>query len=343
MVAVSAGELLIVHTDADGVDVGVLGRSSLNVAFGDDENDFELKCPSGTSIEAGSYVYVEGTEWGGVVDAANPDTASGTVKYTGRSWHGILSGKVLLPPQGSDHMVLEGDANACLAEIVEATGVGALFSVPEEPSGIAVDYEVPRFADAWSAVVRMLASANATPMLSFDGSHVTLWAEEAYDGSGEEWDADKADVSMKISYRPVNHLVCAGEGELGDRVVVHLYADEDGNVSRTQSLFGIDEVAELYDFTLADEAQLIEDGTERLAGMQDADTCSVTVNEGGYRINDTVIANDPSTGCSVTARVSKIIADVKDGYASLSYKAGDVLVSSPSAFSRRIATRSARR
>lgn len=55
--------------------------------------------------------------------------------------------------------------------------------------------------------------------------------------------------TMDDNKRGVNHLVCLGKGELKDRLVIHLYVDEKGNVGQTQYYRGIDEIEETYPVT----------------------------------------------------------------------------------------------
>lgn len=322
----SADGLDIVLADPDGRDVGVLDGCTLETSYGvsdNSTNDFVLTCPEGTVVTAGSRVYVEGGEYGGIADGADYDTGERTVRYRGRSWHGVLAGKVLCPPEGSSHLELEGDANACIGEIVSMAGLDGLFRAAPGESGIRVSYRFARFVDAWRGLAAMLESAGARPRVSFDGTRVTVGAEPVASIAGEEWDADTSDVSMSVSWRPVNHLVCAGEGESQERAVVHLYADEDGNVSQTQTLFGADERAELYSYTTADEDQLVENGTERLLELQEEDACSVVVGAGAYGIGDFAIANNPTTGESVIAPIVDITATVKNGCVSIDYSAGE--------------------
>ena len=58
--------------------------------------------------------------------------------------------------------------------------------------------------------------------------------------------------------------MCLGKGELAQRTVIDLYADESGNVSKTQSMFGIDEVERAYDYSSAEDADLEQEGIKRL-------------------------------------------------------------------------------
>lgn len=79
-------------------DMGILKNPDLDLAFGGDENNFE--CTVGIKdhcCEDGFYIYAEGTEYGGIVDAIKIDSADDTVTYSGRTWHGMLSSKMIEP------------------------------------------------------------------------------------------------------------------------------------------------------------------------------------------------------------------------------------------------------
>lgn len=89
-------ELIFANHDRE--DVGILKNPELDLAFGGDENNFE--CTVGIDdhcCEDGFYIYAEGTEYGGIVDAIKIDSADDTVTYSGRTWHGMLASKMIEP------------------------------------------------------------------------------------------------------------------------------------------------------------------------------------------------------------------------------------------------------
>ncbi len=92
----------LIFTNAKKVDQGVLLAYSLDMSFGEDvnENDFELTIGSTeTMLEDNSVIYIEGTEYGGIVDGMKSNTASETLTHIGRTWHGILNSKVIQPDE----------------------------------------------------------------------------------------------------------------------------------------------------------------------------------------------------------------------------------------------------
>ena len=318
----------IVVTDAGEGLPAILHGCKLDVEFGDSgANNLVLTvdAASGQRVAHGALVYVEGTEYGGVVDSSESDSAAGTIKYAGRSWHGMLAGKVVLPPTGSVRRHASGDANSCLLELVSLLGLGGVMTAPASASGLEVDYDYPRFCDGYSGARGMLASAGARLAVSYDpalGMAVLSAAPARAWAAGP--DSNSASVRVRRVHRCVNHLVSLGEGTGTSRVVRHDYADADGNVSQVQTLFGADEIAETYDYSNADAERLAESAPQRLRDRQDRGSMKADLEHGeGYAVGDTVTATDADTGDEITIPVGTIIAVATDDSISVEYRAGD--------------------
>lgn len=308
----------------DGADLGSTSDFTLDLSFGDSGNNFTLACPS-LPISYGCVIAVEGTEWAGVVDSSEDSLEGGvsTTTWSGRTFHGVLVGKVLCPPSGQDYLTVSGDANDCLRSLVARVGLSGFVEVADGKAGIDVRYTFDRYCDAYTGIRKMLAASGARLMIRREDGRTLMWAEAA-ESHGDGIDSDLLDFDATRVTRPVNHLVCAGTGELADRTVVHLYADAHGNVSQTQTLFGADEVCELFDYSSADHDKLVEDGTKKLQGYQSQGSVDVTVHDGlTLYVGDTVTAANHDTGRTVTATVNKKIVKVSGGVASVSYEVGD--------------------
>ena len=80
--------VLVVH-DPERGDLRELLDFELDLAFGSDENAFELTCAEGLAPAEGQVVFVDGSEYGGIVDETSYDAgrdATGTVTCKGRTW-----------------------------------------------------------------------------------------------------------------------------------------------------------------------------------------------------------------------------------------------------------------
>lgn len=315
--------MVLVVYDSKLGNVRELQDFELDLAFGSDENSFELTCAADAAPREGQFAYIDGGEYGGVVDEASYDAgrdAAGTVTCKGRTWHGILAGKRLLPNSGSGYLSVSGKAGAVLASLISRMGLQAVFSAASDDA--AVSYAFDRFTDGYSGL-KALAKANGRKLaMRRKGSKVELSLPPVVDYANKV-DSDLLDFTLTSVHRCVNHLVCAGTGELENRAVVHFYADAKGNVSHKQTLFGVDEIAALYDYSNADEAKLEEDGRKKLKEYQTQGSVEVDAHEDiDVDVGDVISARDNAHGRTVAATVAKKVVKVSRGVATYSYEVG---------------------
>ena len=324
----------LIVTDQNRADMAAVEDYEMDLAFGDTEQSFEVTFET-PRLAAGAYLYLDGTEYGGVVDGIKADTTSTMgITYTGRTWHGVLAGKVVRPPSGADYRTFAGDANAAIADIISHTGLGALFTARAAASGYTVNYQYARYIDAYTALKAMLASVGCVLAMQRHDGTVELWAEP-YATITDEVDSDLMDFTSESTARVANHLVCLGSGELRNRTVLDLYANASGTVSTTQTFTGVDEVAEVYDYASADAATLLEEGTKRLKDMQVGGTIDVDVNgEQGWRVGDHVTSANNKANIIVSTVVTKKIVKVSDGVLVVHYEMGDATRTSAAAAQR---------
>lgn len=315
--------MVVVVYDSKLGNVRELQDFELDLAFGSDENSFELTCAADLAPREGQFAYIDATEYGGVVDEAGYEAgrdASGLATCKGRTWHGILAGKRLVPDSGSGYLSVSGKAGDALASLIGRMGLSGLFTAAADDS--AVSYTFDRFCDAYSGL-KALAKANGRKLaMRRKGSKVELSLPPAVDYA-DKVDSDLLDFTLTSVHRCVNHLVCAGTGELEDRAVVHFYADAAGNVSHKQTLFGVDEIAALYDYGNADEAKLEEDGRKKLAEYQTQGSVEVDAHDDiDVDVGDVISARDNAHGRTVSAEVAKKIVKVSRGTATYGYEVG---------------------
>ena len=316
----------LIATDASHRDLLAIRDCTLDLAFGEDENDFELAVhDSDVRLEAGAFVYVDGTEYGGIIDLTGGSLESNvpTVTYEGRTWHGLLASRVIQPPSGQDYRTVSGDATDCIQQVIDHIGLsGVMTTSPARASGLTVSsYKFDRYTDAYTGIRKMLESCGGKLHMAYDSGMLRLSAMPVATYGGV--DSDLIDYSYDRDWHPVNHLICLGTGEGRDRTVVHLYADGNGEVSQTQSITGLDEVQAVYDYSNADRDELLEKGREKLEALQAQGGVDVRIHDGlDLDIGDIVASHDRLSGIDVTAQVTKKIVKLAHGVLTVSYECG---------------------
>ena len=330
----------LIYTNAQREDQGVLMDYEMDLAFGQNENNFECTIASASHCcEAGSYLYMEGTEYGGIVDSIQSRSADKEVVYSGRTWHGILGSKVILPLQAGEtalsgvtikttdssgnsivgrYLIISGDAHDCIRFILSRIGLSDMFTAPTTLSRINIDkYQFNRYTDAYSGIVQMLYSAGQKLKLTYTGGTVVLSSVDKLDYShDEEFNSELVEFDVKKSYKKINHLVCLGSGKLENRMIVNLYADKDGNISQTQTQFGVDEYTSTFEYpNVESEEELISNGIEKMQALLNSDKISVDFDErmDDYDVGDTVGTFDAVTGLRIIATITKKIITIKNG------------------------------
>lgn len=315
----------------DGTAYASVQAASLDLAFGEDENDYELVLPDDVAgvVAAHDVWMIDGTEYGGVVDSIQSDVADGAnvITFSGRSLQGILSHKILQPDKGQDYLQVSGTVTQVLTQIINRCGVGALFTAAD--NDLQVSGRFDRYTDAYTGLRKLLASYSCALVSHCVDDRVVLDAVPLDDTDGT-LDSGSMDFTAKREYRRTNHLIGLGEGELKDRAVSHWYADAEGNVSQKQTLTGLDEVADTYEYTNADETELSEKTKEELESRQEGTgTIDVTMRDGtDHNVGDLLSAQDDVTGVSVRATITKKIVKITDGVLSVDYEVGQPIASS---------------
>lgn len=318
----------VTYTDTKHVDVGELVDPTLDLAFGENENDFELTHADPELIlQPGSLVSVDGTEYGGIVDSTKAQVENGvtTVTWSGRTWHGILAGKILSPDSGQDRLTVSGDVHTILSTIIKRIGLSGLFSTPDGTLGTTVSgYSFRRYINAYDGLRMMLTSVGLRLAIARVQGVVRLTGVPIAEYTGVDPDIG-VDFTVKRDWLRVNHLVGLGKGTLKNRAVSHWYADKNGTVSQKQSLTGVDEICEAYEQTSSEGTELANRTRDKLRELQTNGEMDVTIPEtASLGIDDRVKAVDQVTGISVTASITKKVVKIKAGIESVDYAAGAV-------------------
>jgi len=305
-------------------DENALSGFELDLAFGTDQNDFVCTTSLGRAVlRAGDVLYVDGTEYGGLVSGYEYSSSKGTVAYSGPSFQGILDEHLLRAAPGEDYYTASGEANAVLAAIVEQTGTGGLFRAAAEDSGFQVSRQAT-VEKGYEFVRRMLDAVGARLECRWRDGMVDLRAVAVRDlTEADELNTYDLKVKVKRALRPVNHLLCLGRGELAERTRIDLYLDAQGQVSEQQTYSGLDEVCEVYDYPNVESADaLLEAGTKKLLEYATGGTVSAELGSADYGIGDVIGAVEPLTRALIKASVSQKVVKLTPSSMSVSYKVG---------------------
>lgn len=310
--------MIIVYADSSMKDVRTLKPFSLEFAFGSDENDFELQMPySAPRLDPFCYVYIDGTELGGMITDVKNDLENKRLVYHGYTWQGLLEHKILEPDSGEDYLTVSGEVNTVLGALINRIELSGLMSVDSASTGLVItNYQFNRYVNAYEGLRSMLNTLGLTLSIICTAGKVLVSSAPIKTMS------EKA--TTETFSQPVNHLICLGKGDLAQRIVVHLYADAKGNVSQTRTFSGVKERTETYDYSNAERDKLIEDGTKRLQKLQVFENAKLAeIANDNYSIDDTITSYDSVTDVSLTVPIEKKIVSIDyRGKLETEYKAG---------------------
>lgn len=316
----------IIVAAPDGTELRCMLFSEYDFEVGDEENSFLITIPrpEWESVANDSRIFIPGTEYGGLFKRLESDTKNNSVAVGGLTWRGMLQKKIISPPSGQDYATDSGELNAILGARVSAAFPG-LFVGSSEPTGITVSFQYQRYVTMYDGLKALLKSIGYKMQIEYDQvlRKVVVSAVPIVDYSSEiEYSSDmSADYSMTIDRTGINHLVCLGSGELRNRIVEHLYVDGNGVISQTQTFFGENEIAEVYDYAGASREDLIQSGVDQLKGELNLNEFRIELeSEREVEVGDIVGSRDYITGYTVTAPITTKIVKFEDGFVNIEYK-----------------------
>ena len=318
----------LIYADKERNDVGVLLDYQFDLAFGTDENNFTITVSLDNHVcRDGYWIYIEGQEYGGIVDDIQVDTESQRVTYKGRTFHGLIESKVICPDPGENYYIITNmDVNVALGALISRLGLSELFAAESELSGITITrYQFYRYIEGYAGIRKMLNKFGAKLHLEWRNGTVVLSAIPLISYDDEELDSDHVNFTIVQVFNPINHMICLGRGELKDRMVIHLYADENGNISQTQTFTGLAERTEVLDYPNAEsEEELITEGQQRLRESWNASTVDIRLDdEFSFDIGDVITVSEVVTGIHLTKSIVKKIVTINGDIFKCQYQVGE--------------------
>ena len=281
------------------------------------------------------FIYIPGTEYGGIIGRVLTDTTLDYVELKGYSWRGRLAKKVIEPLAGQDYKKVSGELHAVMKKLIEPAfggneGTDSIFYVPDTDTGVTVsNYQFDRYCTLLDGITKMLKSKGYKLQLTFrrnagEPGKVFVEAVPIVDYSPEiELSKDcQLNYNMQDVRDGVNHLVVTGKGELQDRNVLHLYVQKDGSIGKKQYYTGLDEIAEVYENTSTETDELEETSREKLQELMNKQTFKMDVASLGLDVNigDIVGGRDYLTGLYMAKPVENITYSLTNGVEAKTYK-----------------------
>lgn len=319
-------------SDSNGVEAGYIASvEEMDIDIGG-TNEFSFQLDMGDYTHEkygyGCRFFIPGTEYGGIIECLEPSTADNIVVLSGYTWRGLLTQKVIAPPTTQEHVVLNGEVNTVIGELVSGKYNG-LFVVSKEDSGVILkNYEVPRFVTLYDAIMGFLEKNGFGLEITYvqpnatDTGYVLLKATPIIDWSDElEYSRDGTiNFRIKDDRKGINHLVCAGEGEGNERTRLDLYIQEDGTIGKTRFYTGLAEREGIYQSNSADMNELLEGGIKRLEELRNKQTFEVTIEEYDVNLGDIVGGREEVTGLYVKKPIVRKIINLENGIVKVQYE-----------------------
>jgi hypothetical protein len=329
---VAYSEPLLVWTNTSFLEQGATQDFYCDLEYGvtdDFDNTFSIQLDEDILLHRNDAVFVDGTQWGGLVYRRITSTEVSVFQWEGRTWHGVWADKIIEPASGQDYYYANGSVSSCVSALISKLSLSALFDVGECPNVSVSNYKYHRYVNGYIGLCEMLASVDLRPEFRVKltgGTLVVLVDVFEIETLDEVADGELAVIEMTAEFLPPNHVIGLGKGELHERNVVHYYANTSGVVSTTQTLFGIEERVIKYDNPSAEDDNLREGAIDLLTDEQTSGVVEVELDDGTYaNIGDYIIGYDQRIDSSVTVPVVGQVVKIQNGLMTINCKAGGVL------------------
>lgn len=273
--------------------------------------------------------YIEGTEYGGMIEWDKTSSSSEKMTLKGWTWRGLLTQDIIIPPPGYDYRIVSGDANDIIRNMLPGI-LGGFFTTPETPSGCTItNYQFPLYINVLDGWMGMLEgsgyrlSIHADKPAEGQAVAVTVEAVQADQIEGTANEDSPYTVEITNNRMGINHLVCMGRGELQNRQRWDLFVGEDGQISPFPYYTGFAERTAYFDYGNAESMdELKKHGRERLLSIASSRTVQIRANGSqDAEVGDVVQAS--LGGEVITTPIVKKIVKIKDGVPTYEYKTKD--------------------
>lgn len=311
----------LIYTNSNGKDLGVVQNFTLDLAFGKDENNFELTVAKEQyNLQAGYFIYCDNSDYGGVIDSIQVDSESESLVYKGRTFQGILASKYITPK------TFKGSINSLVQEVLEEIGLAESFTfTPLKEDCHIEEYKLEEYTDAYQTLLILLEKVNCKMQLQFIDGTIQLKLLPIIDYSElDHWDSSLLNCTIEKVYNNVNHLIVYNADT---EKKLDLYIDANAEISAEQMYFGMEERIAVLISSATIEEEMQKEGEEELKRLQDTDNISVNLSgddETCYDILDKVGLIEQRTGIEIKQKITKKIVTMTDDNLQIEYQTGEI-------------------
>lgn len=282
----------------------VLDNPVADISVGAD-NTFQIQTT--TKVKPRSLVAVLGTPFGGIVDEVESSSNSPEYTLKGRTWPGVLSDSIVMPPDGKTNLTVSGKVSSCVNAILGAANCPFGVRLADESEAELDPVTINRFVTAKDALDTLMSSTGVGYEIATDRSPLAFWPVfYAYGASTIDVPAgvDGIQVTRTETTPSVNHLIGLGSGEGTAREICHRYIGKDGKITSTKYYTGTDERTATYDINNDSGDKLIADTEKKLKEYIKPDVVEIKM-PGGLN-SDFHYPGDPNTGIHIGMHIRVI-------------------------------------
>ena len=273
-------------------------------------------------LSTATYLYIPGTEYGGIIDSITHNTSDDSIVASGRSFRGLLNSKIIAPDNGQDYKVVSGNLAEILDSILAENNLDYLYMIDPALTWITLNnYQIARYCSVLYLLNALEGKTGLSLYLAWSAKYhkVIITYRQPIDWTSTSLYV-QADITTTKTSHKVNHLICLGSGELKDRMRVDLYVDTQGRISTVQSIVGADEYTQVYDYSNAkDVDDLTASGTEKLKELIADTPLEVEVKDGAYAVGDIVGGYDDLMQIKTKATITNVVVNVENGVISYTF------------------------
>ena len=314
----------------------------LDIDIGTD-NDFQLTVPmseyDSEIYKAGNILYCPGTELGGILHDMEVNTSDNTIIFTGDTPRGMMAKKIIEPPSGSDYRTYRQPIGTLSYSMISLYPFGELITAGLDTSTSLISGQFERYCTMLDGLKKaFMANGYKIEIKAEYLDNKVTWKIytapiKNYSDSIEVSQDCNIDFKIKVKTNLYTHMICAGQGDLKDRMIVHLYLHPDGSITEEQWYAGVEDKDYFYDYSSVEgETQeqqrinLLEEGKKKFAEINATDTQEMTfsgLETLGVSIGDIVGGREYMTGISIRENVTGFIYKVQNGIESTEIKVGE--------------------